>query len=73
MLFLGVMASAQQPQASPRVTAENENVKVAYGQPSKKEELFLGKKKNTERYGGQVPTRLLKSRLPKMARLAVRR
>ncbi|MEJ7740848.1 MAG: DUF2911 domain-containing protein [Chitinophagaceae bacterium] len=48
MLFLGLMASAQQTPASPRVTAETENVKVAYGQPSKKGRVIFGDK---EKYG----------------------
>lgn len=42
LLFIGVMACAQQNQASPRVTAEGKNVKVSYGQPSKKGRVVFG-------------------------------
>jgi hypothetical protein len=42
ILFLSLMACAQVQQASPRVTAEGKNVKVAYGQPSKKGRVIFG-------------------------------
>ena len=42
ILFLAISASAQQPVASPRVTAEGKNVTVAYGQPSKKGRVIFG-------------------------------
>jgi len=46
--LFALMACAQQPPASPRITAEGENVKVAYGQPSKKGRVIFGEK---EKYG----------------------
>lgn len=42
------MASGQQTPASPRVTAEGKNVKVAYGQPSKKGRVVFGE---LQKYG----------------------
>ncbi len=48
LLFIGVMACGQQNQASPRVTAEGKNVKVAYGQPSKKGRVVFGE---LQKYG----------------------
>lgn len=42
LFFIGVMAWGQQTPASPRVTAEGKNVKVAYGQPSKKGRDIFG-------------------------------
>ena len=42
ILFLGLVACTQQPAASPRVTAEGKNVKVEYGQPSKKGRVIFG-------------------------------
>lgn len=56
-LFLSVFAIAfafaQNPPASPRVTAESGNVKVEYGQPSKKDRVIFGKEgtKSLEKYG----------------------
>jgi Protein of unknown function (DUF2911) len=52
-LFLGLIglvgvSCAQKPPASPRVTAEGKNVKVAYGQPSKKGRVIFG---GLEKYG----------------------
>lgn len=41
-LILAVLANAQQTPASPRITAEGKNVKVAYGQPSKKGRVVFG-------------------------------
>jgi hypothetical protein len=41
ILFLGLVACTQ-PGASPRVTAEGKNVKVEYGQPSKKGRVIFG-------------------------------
>lgn len=47
LLFLATMAYSQDSQdkkpVSPRVTAEGKNVKVAYGQPSKKGREIFGK------------------------------
>ncbi len=48
ILFFVVAACAQQPPVSPRVSAEGKNVKVAYGQPSKKGRVIFGEK---EPYG----------------------
>lgn len=48
LLFIGVMACGQQTPASPRVTAEGKNVKVAYGQPSKKGRVVFGE---LQKYG----------------------
>ena len=42
ILFMAVLAYSQNPPASPRVTAEGKNVKVAYGQPSKKGRVIFG-------------------------------
>lgn len=48
ILFSGLIACAQQPPVSPRVTAEGKNVKVSYGQPSKKGRDIFG---GLEKYG----------------------
>ncbi len=46
VFFMTLMACAQNPPASPRVTAEGKDVKVAYGQPSKNgREIFGGLQK----------------------------
>jgi len=46
VLFAGLVSFAQNPPASPRVTAEGKDVKVEYGQPSKKgREIFGGLQK----------------------------
>lgn len=46
VLFAGLAACSQNPPASPRVTAEGKDVKVEYGQPSKKgREIFGGLQK----------------------------
>ncbi len=42
VLFTGLLACSQNPPASPRVTAEGKNVKVEYGQPSKKGRVVFG-------------------------------
>lgn len=42
-LFALVGVQAQNPPASPRVTAEGPNVKIEYGQPSKKGRVIFGK------------------------------
>lgn len=42
VLFLAVSVTAQQQRASPKATAEGPNVKVAYGQPSKKGRVIFG-------------------------------
>lgn len=41
-LTISAFTFAQQPAASPRVTAESANVSVAYGQPSKKGRVVFG-------------------------------
>jgi len=46
VLFAGLAACSQNPPASPRVAAEGKDVKVEYGQPSKKgREIFGGLQK----------------------------
>jgi hypothetical protein len=42
-LFALISVQAQNPPASPRVTAQGPNVKVEYGQPSKKGRVIFGK------------------------------
>lgn len=42
ILFAGLAACSQNPPVSPRVTAEGNNVKVEYGQPSKKGRVIFG-------------------------------
>ncbi|MFN4147085.1 MAG: DUF2911 domain-containing protein [Runella sp.] len=46
-------ACSQKPPASPRVTAESQNVTIAYGQPSKKGRLIFGPESSSslEKYG----------------------
>lgn len=41
-VFAFVFATAQNPPASPRVSAESGNVKIDYGQPSKKGRVLFG-------------------------------
>ena len=43
VLLLSTFAFAQKPAASPSVTTESANVKVVYGQPSKKDREIFGK------------------------------
>jgi Protein of unknown function (DUF2911) len=42
VLFLAAGVMAQQQRPSPKATAEGTNVKVAYGQPSKKDRVIFG-------------------------------
>ena len=46
-------AYSQNPPASPRVTAENGNIKITYGQPSKKGRVIFGAEgsQSLEKYG----------------------
>ena len=46
-------AYSQNPPASPRVTAENGNIKIVYGQPSKKGRVIFGAEgsQSLEKYG----------------------
>ena len=48
LLFLGVTAFGQEQRASPKAVAEGPNVKVTYGQPSKKGRVIFG---SLEPYG----------------------
>ncbi len=52
-LFAFAFATAQNPPASPRVSAESGNVKIEYGQPSKKGRAIFGKEgtQSLEKYG----------------------
>lgn len=52
-VFAFVIATAQNPPASPRVSAESGNVKIDYGQPSKKGRVIFGKEgtQSLEKYG----------------------
>lgn len=53
MLVALTFAYSQNPPASPRVTAENGNIKIVYGQPSKKGRVIFGAEgsQSLEKYG----------------------